>query len=152
MGGVVKEAFLDANVILRYLLNDIPEQADAVDELLKEAEEGKILLRTTALVIAEIVWTCESYYELPKEEIRDKVLAILSTPGLEVENAELLAEAAILYVEKNVDFIDAYNACWAKREGIRFAYTFDLKHFRRFDWLKSGAPKRPSRKGPGWEA
>lgn len=68
MGGVVKEAFLDANVILRYLLNDIPEQADAVDELLKEAEEGKILLRTTALVIAEIVWTCESYYELPKEE------------------------------------------------------------------------------------
>jgi len=140
MGEVV--AFLDTNVILRYLLNDIPEQAEAVDELLREAEEGKILLRTNALVIAEIVWTCESYYELPKDEIRDKVLMILNTPGLEVEDAELLAEAVVLYVEKNVDFIDAYNACWAREEGIPLAYTFDLKHFRRFGWLESRAPGR----------
>jgi len=84
---------------------------------------------------------------IPKGEIRHKVLTILGTPGLEGENGEPLAEVVILYVEKNVDFIDAYNACWAKSEGIRFAYTFDTKHFRRFDWLKSGALKRPLGKG-----
>lgn len=91
--------------------------------------------------------TSKGQATIPKEEIRDKVLAILGTPGLEAENGELLAETVILYVEKDVDFIDAYNACWAKGEGFRFAYTFDTKHFRRFDWLKSGAPRRPLGKG-----
>ncbi len=136
----MREAFLDTNVILRYLLNDVPEQADAVEALLERAEKGEVVLRTNVMVIAEIVWTCESFYGLPKEDIRDKVLMIINTPGLKVENAGLIAEAVILYAEKNADFIDAYNACWAKREGIERVYTFNLRHFRRFDWIRSQAP------------
>ena len=65
-----KEAFVDTNVLLHYLLDDIPEQADVVESPLKGATAGKLTLWINALVIAELVWTCESYYELPKEEIR----------------------------------------------------------------------------------
>lgn len=74
--------FIDTNVILRYLLNDIPEQADAAEALFKAAAKGDLALKTNAMVIAELVWTCESYYELPKDEIRDKVLAILNPRDL----------------------------------------------------------------------
>jgi len=35
------------------------------------------------VVVGEIVWTLESFYHLPRTDIRDKVVAILNTPGLE---------------------------------------------------------------------
>jgi predicted nucleic-acid-binding protein len=132
--------FVDTNLFLRYLLNDIPQQADAVEEMLKEAIEGRLELWTNPMVIAEIVWTCESYYELPKEEIRDKVLMILNTPGLWVEDHDLVAEAILLFAEKNVDFIDAYNACWARDRGISDIYTFDRKHYRRLEGIRVHTP------------
>ena len=127
------DRFIDTNVILRYLLDDIPEQADAAEAILKRAIKDEFTLRTNAMVIAELVWTCESYYGLSKEEIRDEVLAILNTPGLEVENKDLIAEAVLLYAERNIDFIDAYNACWMRAQGINEVYTFDESHYRRLE-------------------
>ena len=122
---------IDTNIFLRFLLNDIPQQADAVAEILKEAARARLELWANPMVIAEIVRTCESYYELPRNEIRDKVLIILNTPGLEIEDADLVAEAVILYAEKNVDFIDAYHAAlgnWINAESI---YSYDEKDFRK---------------------
>lgn len=136
----LEEAFIDTNILLRYLLDDIPEQADAVEVLLQRAAAGKLILRTDAIVIAEIVWTCGSYYGLPKEEIRDKVLMILNTPGLRVENSDLLAEAALFYADKNVDFIDAYNASWMRAQGVRQVYTFDKRHYERMEGLEVSVP------------
>jgi predicted nucleic-acid-binding protein len=127
--------FADTNLFLRFLTNDVPAQADQVETLLQRAGKGEVTLVTTELVIAEIVWTLESYYQVPKSEIQDKVLAILNTPGLEVEGAGLLLQAAVMYAEKNVDFIDAYNAAWMMKQDVEKAYTFDQKHFNRFDGL-----------------
>jgi len=133
-------AFVDTNLFLRYLLNDIPQQADAVEEILREAAEGKVEPWTNPMVIAEIVWTLQSYYELPRDEIRDKVLMILSTPGLYVEDGDLVAEAVVLFAEKGVDFIDAYNACWARDRGVRDVYTFDRRHYRRLEGIRVHVP------------
>jgi len=102
--------FADTNLFLRYLTNDVPQQADAVEQLLRRAAAGELVLITNTLVIAEIVWTLETFYQLPRSDIKDKVLAILNTPGLDVADAELILEAMTWYTEKNVDFIDAYNA------------------------------------------
>lgn len=135
------EFFVDTNVFLRFLTADVKEQAQAVDRLLARAEVGEILLQTSALTIAEIVWTLDSYYELPRDEIREKIIAILNTPGLEVEGADLLAQAVVLYVDQNIDFIDAYNGIWMMDRGISAAVTFDVKHFRRIHGLTMVDPK-----------
>jgi predicted nucleic-acid-binding protein len=132
--------FADTNLFLRYLTNDIPAQADAVESLLKRAAKSEILLTTTSLVIAEIVWTLESFYHLAKKDISGKVLAILNTHGLNVEDSDLLLQAAVWYAEKNVDFIDAFNAAWLLQQDISRVATFDLKHFNRFDGLIVEAP------------
>lgn len=134
------KVFIDTNLFLRFLLDDIPEQADAVEKILKEAACQKVILWTNPMVIAEIVWTCESYYELPKDEIKDKVLMILNTPGLEVEDEDLVAEAVILYSEKGVDFIDAYNACWMRDRKVLDIYTFDKKYYRRLKEIRVHVP------------
>lgn len=133
-------AFVDTNFFLRFLLNDIPEQSRAIEEILQQAAAGKQKLWANPLVIAEIVWTCESYYELPKNEIKEKVLMILNTPGLEIEDRDLVAEAVIHYAEKNIDFIDAYNACWMRDREVQDIYTFDKKHYKRLNWVKYHIP------------
>jgi len=134
-------AFIDTNVLLRYLLDDITEQADAVESLLLEASRGQVALRTNALVLAEIVWTCESYYKLSKEEIRDKALMILNTPGLDVADRDLITEAVFTYADENIDFVDAFNGCWMKQQGIETIYTFDQKHYKRIQGIRAKTPK-----------
>ena len=134
------EFFIDTNIFLRFLTNDIPEQAQSVEDVLKQAERGGVDLYTSALTLAEIVWTLESYYELPREDIRDKVIAILNTPGLQVEEADSLAQAVTLYADLNIDFIDAYNAVWMKDQGLSRVITFDAKHFNRVPWINASTP------------
>jgi len=125
--------FVDTNLFLRFLTNDVPAQADAVEKLLRQAEQNKIQLVTNSMVIAEIVWTLESYYEREREDIQNKILAILNTSGLEIPESDLILKAIIWYVEKNVDFIDAYDAAWMEQKGIKRICTFDQKHFARLD-------------------
>jgi predicted nucleic acid-binding protein len=44
------------------------------------------------------------------------------------------------HVEKNVDFIDAYNAGWMLDQGLTTACTFDRRHFARFESLQLQTP------------
>ncbi len=134
------QIFVDTNIFLRYFTNDVPEQVDQVDLLLQRARRGEVQLCTTAMVIAEVVWTLRSYYQLSQAEIRDRVLAIINTPGLMVSDANLLVEAAVSYVARNVDFIDAYNIAWMKNSNVSMACTFDKKHFSRFAEVTVGRP------------
>jgi predicted nucleic acid-binding protein len=69
-----ERVFADTNLFLCYLTNDIPAQADAVEQLLHRASDGEIVLVINSLVIAKTVWTLESYYGLARDNIKDKVL------------------------------------------------------------------------------
>lgn len=49
-------------------------------------------------------------------------------------------QALDVYVDKHVDFIDAYHAFLLKKRGLRRIATYDRKHFRRADWLEVVEP------------
>lgn len=132
----MEELFVDANVFLRFLLKDDGKKAHAARRLIERAIRGEVLLKTNELVIAEIVWTLESYYEIPKSEIREKVHLILQCDGLEVINGDLLSRALVTYADLNVDFIDAYNASWCQARSLGRVVTYDQKHMKRFDFLE----------------
>lgn len=127
--------FVDTNVFLRFLTNDDPAKAARSRALFQKAIDGDITLATSLLVIAEIVWTLESFYRLEKRDIAAKVEAILSTPNLECSDSEIILQALDFYAAKNVDFIDAYHAFLVKEQGQRRIVTYDQKHFGRVDWL-----------------
>jgi len=136
----VDRSFADTNLFLRYLTNDVPEQAEAFEQILRQAAAGDITMVTNSLVIAEIIWTLESYYHLSPLEIQDKILAILNTPGLEVVDGDLVIQAVLWYTEKSVDFIDAFNAAWMIEQKVRTIFTFDRKHFSRFEGIEVAVP------------
>jgi predicted nucleic acid-binding protein len=132
--------FADTNLFLRYLTNDVPEQADSFEQVLRRAARGELTLVTNSMVLAEIIWTLESYYRLPPTSVQEKVLAILNTPGLEVADGDLALQAILWHVEKSVDFIDAYNAAWMLERGMDKVLTLDRKHFARFERIQTAMP------------
>lgn len=132
--------FADTNLFLRYLTNDVPEQADAFEQMLLKAANGELSFITSNLVIAEIVWTLESFYRLSKIEIQKKILAILNTTGLLVVEPEITIQAILWYVEKNIDFADAYNASWMLHHDIKSICTFDKRHFERIKEINTIVP------------
>jgi predicted nucleic-acid-binding protein len=128
---MARRVFADANLFLRYLTDDVPDQADTVHAILSRAGAGEIVLVVNVMVVAEIVWVLELSYALPRTEIRDKIMAIATTPGLEIADRELVLQAVTRYSEADVDFFDAYNAVWLLAQGMDAIYTFDRRPFSR---------------------
>lgn len=131
----MRRVFVDTNVFLRFLTQDDLAKAEKARRLFASAVAGEVVVETSLLVIAEIVWTLESFYGLTHDEVAEQVTTILATPNFECPGKELLVEALLAYAERNVDFIDAYHAALlGRRHDISLA-TFDRKHFRRFSGL-----------------
>ncbi len=130
------ELFVDTNVFLRFLTQDDPIKAKRVETLFRQAVRGKKIFTTSLLVIAEIVWTLESFYGLDKADIGSKVETILNTPNLKCPEISLILPALDLYVQYNIDFIDAYHAVYLKEARHTHILTYDRKHFARIPWLE----------------
>jgi hypothetical protein len=62
--------FLDTNVILRHLLNDVPEQSARARALLLRIEAGELRVRTAETVVFEIVFTLQRVYKKTPQEMR----------------------------------------------------------------------------------
>lgn len=130
-----KKIFVDTNIFLRYLTNDDPVSADGIEKIFQNAAKGKVRLVTNSMVMAEIIWVLESYYERSKEDIEVMITKILNTEGLEVKELIILIQAINLYVSKNIDFADAYNIIYMKDNKLTHILTLDKKHFSRVDEL-----------------
>jgi predicted nucleic-acid-binding protein len=120
----------DTNLLVRYLTEDDPAKASAVDALLKKAARGRIKILLPSVVAAELVWVLESFYKMSREQISELVYAILNTPGIDVQDRAIISAATRLYGLTNIDFIDAWIIEFAKAKGVTKIHTFDTKHFR----------------------
>ncbi len=137
-----REAWLDANVVLRFLTADHPEMYDRSRALMAQAESGDVKLRLAPITVAEVVWTLDSFYGLSRQAIGEKLTQFVSAEGVEAEEKGVIIQALRDYREKNVDFADAYLARHAEHVGPARVFTFDLKHFSRLgvETLTPGEP------------
>jgi len=121
---------IDTNLLVRFLTDDEPNKAKAVDTLLLKAGRNELKILIPNVVIAELVWVLESFYRMTADEIINLVEAILNTPGAEIQDKSIIAATLKLYRSKNIDFIDAWIIAFAKNKQVKTIYTFDKKHFR----------------------
>jgi len=77
----MKKVFFDTNFLLRFYLDDIPDQASKAKGMIQAAKKGALLLVTDLIVICEMVWVMDSFYGLDKEEISEKMTNLYRTPG-----------------------------------------------------------------------
>ena len=127
----MKKVFFDTNFLLRFYLDDIPAQALKAKRMVLAAKEGSILLVTDLIVICEMLWVLDSFYDLEKDVISEKITNLYRTPGVVILNGDVLPDALSIYVKKNVDFTDAVVASSATKNHIEYLASFDKKHMKR---------------------
>lgn len=131
---------IDANIILRHVLFDLPDQAMQVDKILQKAANEDINLLIPEPVISDVVFVL-SHLKVPKVKIADSVRGWISLPGVALLGIELIiVETALdLFVDKNIKWSDALIAAKMLRWNHRTICTFD-KHFDRFKDLEKIDP------------
>lgn len=130
------ELWVDANILLRLLTGDPPELAQRALKLFQKAEEGEVTLKLSPIVVAEIVWVLSSFYKYSRTEIAEVLIPFATAEGIVLEEAEQVIAALNQMARVNVDFIDAFLAEIARREGETIV-SFD-RDFRRLDipWME----------------
>ena len=108
-------AWLDTNVVVRFLTRDPSALADRADRLLAKAQAGEIALRLTPVVVAEIVWVLASRYGHRPDSIAAALSAFLRADGILADERDGLLESLDVMVERRVSFPDAYVAVSARR-------------------------------------
>jgi len=119
-----KKTLVDTNVILRFLLNDNPNQAQEAEDLFEKAENNQ--LEIPDIIIAELIFVLLSVYKLSRRDIVEKIRAVVEHPKFMV-NKKIINFALDEFLSKNVSFVDGYLVALAKtRRGIDL-FTFDKK-------------------------
>lgn len=124
-------AWLDTNVVVRFLTRDPAALAARADRLMARATEGEIAFRITAVILAEIIWILRSRYARSPDDIAAALSALLRADGILADERDGLLEALAVMVEQRVSFPDAYVAVSARR-GDEPVCTFD-RDFERLD-------------------
>ncbi|MFN3761729.1 MAG: PIN domain-containing protein [Anaerolineae bacterium] len=135
----MKARVVDANVILRFLLDDHPEQSPRSRELLRRVRDGEETVILPEVVVSDIIWTLRSFYHWPAEQIRTFVRSLLTLKGVRGVRREVLLQALDIFTECNVDFSDALIAAemlWTGQEEI---YSYD-RDFDRISGLRRLEP------------
>jgi predicted nucleic-acid-binding protein len=117
---------LDTNVIVRFLVQDDPDQSAAATRLiasLTEAEPGFICREA----LVEVVWVLERAYGLGRADIARALDGLLEAQELVVEDADRVARAADRYRKGGPGFADQMIALAGQGAGCRHTATFDRK-------------------------
>lgn len=99
--------FVDTNIFLRPVVKDDPQKVKACESLFRLISEGKIMAFTSHLVLAELVWTSQKSYRIPREEINNILRGILGIKNLKFREKLNASLAIEYYIQSNTKFIDA---------------------------------------------
>lgn len=112
------EKLLDANAVLRYLLEDIQEQSDCVAETIEAGAE------VTVEVLAECVYVLSGVYHVSRSDIAESLGILLDE--VTCRRKRVAAAALGLYSGSSFDFVDCMLAAEVSENG-RETLTFDKK-------------------------
>jgi len=127
---VTKRRLVDTNLIVRYLVQDHEKHARAAAKLFEACDRGDVVIVLLPVVLAECVFVFESFYQLPRKSIAAALGTLVSSPGVEIDEPSLHADALDRFGKTNVHFVDCMIAATASAQRIPVA-TFDLD-FRKF--------------------
>ena len=123
----MKKIIADTNVYLRFVLGDNPKQKLAFKNLVQRAKKSEIIILVPQIVLFEIYFVLEKYYQFPKEKIIQILKPIITAPYLELQDKTSFNNAIQMFDENNkVSFVDCFLVSKAKTEEAEF-FTFDKR-------------------------
>ena len=120
---------LDTNVLLRYLVDDEPRQAEAARTLLTQLTPSRpgFVCREVAV---ELSWVLDRAYGFSRDRIATVFEELVATEELRLEAADDVLRAADGYRRGGSGFSDQMIVVAARRSGADMLYTFDRRAAR----------------------
>jgi predicted nucleic acid-binding protein len=132
---VSKPCLVDTNVLVRFFTGQPPELAERARAFIAQADSGKLHLQIPSLIVAETLYTLESFYEMPKVEVCENLLAFLRSRGIAPLEGDIILDALDRYRSMPVHFADAYLAASAASSKTPvFSFDEDFARFKDVTW------------------
>lgn len=113
---------LDTNILLRLILDDVPEQSVVVENLLKN---GKVFDIADASLF-EMVYVLEKLYKINREQVAKTVLTLVRNNKFNC-NRKLFELTMPMYIkEPKLSIIDCALTNYAKLNSATPLFTFDV--------------------------
>jgi predicted nucleic-acid-binding protein len=115
---------LDANAILRLILNDIPAQGAAVAALVSNSRH---IYAVTDLAVVEVEYALHTHYSFSRKQIEDTLGKLVVHPSIQA-NTALMKRAFEMYAaHAQLSFTDCCLAAHAEVDDVKPLWTFDKK-------------------------
>ena len=135
--------FLDTNVILRYLTRDDEAKAEACYRLFQRVKDAEEEVVTCEAIVTEVVYVLSSPrapYRLSHEEVRERLMPILTLRGLKLGQKRIYLHALDIYASSPfLDFEDALAIAHMARLGVTEIVSYD-RDFDRIAGLRRVEP------------
>ncbi len=118
---------LDTNALVRFLVRDDEEQAQAVRRILLQAEQEDTALFIPAAVVLETIWVLSSAYNRSREAILQALEELLALPVLVMEDRERIASLCHAAESSATDLADLFIGLTSRDAGCETTLTFDRK-------------------------
>lgn len=112
---------VDANIILRYLLDDHAELSPKAAEIL---EQHTVMLPLE--VACEVVYVLQKVYTIDRKEIQQQLSQLLDEEWVIMEKPAVFLEALKAYSTSTLDFVDTLLLAYHTVEAAEI-FTFDNK-------------------------
>lgn len=122
---------VDANLILRYLLQDAVQ---FIEQARDKIENHHIFIPNE--VIAEVVYVLEKVYKVERVNIFDALQNLLTYSNITTHDKSIFIEALKVYSEIKIDFVDSLLFAYSKIGG-HTVFTFDKKLNQMLDELRN---------------
>lgn len=114
---------LDTNVLLRWLIQDVPDQAAMVDELMAKGRR----FRVDDAAIIETVFVLERTMRLSRRTVTESLRVLIATASLDLDRALWNRIADIYLDHPKISVADIFLALRAGDAGAVPLLTFDPK-------------------------
>ena len=111
--------FADANILIRYIINDDEIMAAKADEVVNSG-----LLFVLPEVFAEVVYVLTKVYGIERSDVADSMIELLDF--VSTTATEIMKTAFQNYRETNLDFVDCILAAYAISDNQQIL-SFDKK-------------------------
>ena len=118
---------LDANIIIRFLVNDDKKQGEKVRALFLEAEKRGSVFFVTSPVFLEVIYVLDSVYGFRRGEILDAIGSLSSMPIIRFEDTDAVQKFTTEGKNTTVDLEDIFIGLTAREAGCESTITFDKK-------------------------
>ena len=109
-----KKRLIDTNLIIRYLVNDNPDQYIIARDFFDLVKLGRIKAYLEQTVFTETIFVLSSIYNVPKERICSTLYDLLIYKGIYNPEKEVLLKSLAIYSETNLHIVDCIIAAKAK--------------------------------------